>query len=48
MLAANKPEPMFSAAMPLTIGAAQQAAQATPAPRTSFHGFIDQVFRMHG
>jgi hypothetical protein len=27
-------------AMPLMIGAAQQAAQAAPAPRTSFQGFI--------
>ena len=39
---ANKPEPMPRAAMPLMMGAAQQATHAAPAPRTSFQGFMCQ------
>ncbi len=45
---ANSPEPMPSAAMPPMMGAAQQAAQAAPAPRTSFQGFMCQLPLVHG
>lgn len=40
---ANRPEPTPSAVIPPMMGAAQQAAQAAPAPRTSFQGFMFQL-----